>query len=158
MINWTSIVTFPFNVWKQTTPVELRNRKIGEIVVGASHWQLCIVLLDSGIMGMIGKLLLELEYCPRNNRANAKAKPLRTFFTGLMLRISKSFKSKILSLSSIYFKQLNCTNAQDKPFPDLIKFSNFKTRFQTNFQEIEVMGISQKSAHFLFYYLLRFCE
>ena len=106
MINWTPIVTFPFNVWKQTTPVELCNRKIGEIVVGASHWQLCIVLLDSGIMGMIGKLLLELEYCPRNNRANAKAKPLRTFFTGLMLRISKSFKSKILSLSSIYFKQL----------------------------------------------------
>ena len=79
MINWTPIVTFPFNVWKQTTPVELRNRKIGEIDVGASHWQLCIVLLDSGIMGMIGKLLLELEYCPRNNRANAKAKPLRTF-------------------------------------------------------------------------------
>ena len=62
MINWTPIVTFPFNVWKQTTPVELRNRKIEEIVVGASHWQLSIVLLDSGIMGMIGKLLLELEY------------------------------------------------------------------------------------------------
>jgi hypothetical protein len=54
----------------------------------------------SGIMGMIGKLLLELEYCPQNNRANAKAKPLRTFFTGLMLCISKSFESKILSLSS----------------------------------------------------------
>ena len=53
------------------------------------NYALCCWIL--GIMGMIGKLLLELEYCPQNNRANAKAKPLGTFFTGLMHLLNQEY-------------------------------------------------------------------
>ena len=55
---------FLFNVWKQTAPVELRNRKNREIDVGASHWQLCIVLLDSRDYGNDWQIATRIRILP----------------------------------------------------------------------------------------------